>query len=392
MRARTLLAALAVLAAFVCVALPSAAGAGSGADAADTTAIAVRAVGPPRYVPADDGRTHLEYDLVITNGVPTDVTLKSVVARARGRKLLTLTGDDLAAHTHPLGGTDPTLTIPGASAVVTLVDLVLPGGGEVPKHLGNVIHYAVAPNPFNVGIGSHTVRAPRLPVERSKPIVIAPPVRGPGWVNSNGCCAPDFPHRSTFLPTNGRLLAIETFAIDWGRVRDGVLYRGGGTEVGNYVAYGAKVHSVADGKVVSAVDDRPEPPINNDPVAPGVNNPAQFGGNSAVVKIAPGKYAVYAHLQPGSVRVKAGQRVRTGQAIGLLGNSGNSSQPHLHFSIQDGPKPLSSTSLPFVFDRFRFQGRASVGPTGLPEIVVSGKPHRERRAYPLIQSVSDFSR
>jgi hypothetical protein len=329
---------------------------------------------------------------VIANGVPTDVTLKSVVARARGRNLLTLIRDDLAAHTHPLGGTEPTLTIPGASVAVILVDLVLPGRRPVPEHLGNVIHYAVAPNPFNVGIGSHTVRAPRLPVEHSKPIVIAPPLRGPGWVNSNGCCAPDFPHRSTLLPTNGRLLAIETFAIDWARVRDGVLFRGAGTELGDYVAYGAKIHSVADGRVVSAVNDRPEAPINNDPVAPGVHNPAQFAGNSAVVKIGPSEYAIYAHMQPGSVRVKAGQRVRTGQVIGLLGNSGNSSQPHLHFSIQDGREPLSSTSLPFVFDRFRFQGRASVGAGGLPAIAVRGNPHRERRAYPLIQSVSDFSR
>ncbi len=379
-------AVIAVLTASVCVALPAAAGAVKD----ETTAITVDAVGSPHYVLADDGRKHVEYDLLITNSLEADVTLKSLVVRAPGRKLFTLRGAGLAAHTHALGATEPTRTVPGASTVVILVDLVLARRAELPKRLSNHVRYALAPTPISVGVGSYTVDAPRLRLDRGQPTVIAPPLHGAGWVNANGCCAPDFPHRSTLLPTNGRLLSIETFAIDWARVRDGVIFHGAGTKVGDYVAYGAKVHSVAAGRVVSAVNDRPDAPINNDPIAPGVHSPAQFVGNGVVVKIAPGKYAVYAHLQPGSVQVKRGQRVRTGQVIGLLGNSGNSSAPHLHFSIQDGPQPLSSTSLPFEFDRFLFEGRASVGPMGLPQIVVSGKPRGERRAYPLIQSVSDF--
>jgi murein DD-endopeptidase MepM/ murein hydrolase activator NlpD len=78
-----------------------------------------------------------------------------------------------------------------------------------------------------------------------------------------------------------------------------------------------------------------------------------------IVRIRPAKYAVYAHMQPGSVRVKPGQHVRTGEVLGLLGNSGNSTTPHFHFSIQNGPHPLASSSLPFVIDRFRFKGHAS---------------------------------
>jgi murein DD-endopeptidase MepM/ murein hydrolase activator NlpD len=211
-------------------------------------------------------------------------------------------------------------------------------------------------------------------------------------LDANGCCAPDAPHRSTLLPTNGTLLPIETFAIDWIRLRHGASFRGDGAQLGDYVAFGAKIHSVAAGRVVSVANNLPEEPINSDPIAPGIHNPRQFAGNGAVIKIGPGEYALYGHMQPDSVRVKKGQRVRTGQVLGLLGNSGNTSSPHLHFSIQDGPSPLSTASLPYVFDRLRFQGRAEVSPGGLPNFVITGKPHRLPRAYPLIQSVVGFRR
>jgi murein DD-endopeptidase MepM/ murein hydrolase activator NlpD len=77
--------------------------------------------------------------------------------------------------------------------------------------------------------------------------------------------------------------------------------------------------------------------------------------------------------------------------IGLLGNSGNSNNPHLHFSIQDSPHPLTSTSLPYVIDRFGFEGRGGPGAT-FGQITVTGNPHRERRSYPLYHTVANFSR
>jgi len=319
------------------------------------------------------------------------VTLRSLTVRARGRALLTLRGDALAAQTHPLGGTEPTRTIHGGSAVAIVVDVALPRKRPVPELLGNTIRYAQAPSPISRGIGSYTVHR-RLRVEHRGPIVIAPPLRGPGWVAADACCTPDSRHRSALLATNGRLLPIETFAIDWARVRGGVVFHGTGTELGDYVAFGAKIHSVAAGRVVSVTNNLPEEPVNSDPIAPGIHNPDQFGGNGAVIKIGPGEYALYGHMQPGSVRVKKGQRVRTGQVLGLLGNSGNTSSPHLHFSIQDGPIPLGSASVPYVFDRLRFRGRVQVAPTGPPNFVITGKPHRLRHAYPLVDSVVGFRR
>jgi murein DD-endopeptidase MepM/ murein hydrolase activator NlpD len=87
----------------------------------------------------------------------------------------------------------------------------------------------------------------------------------------------------------------------------------------------------------------------------------------------------------------AGERVRRGQKLGLLGNSGNTQGPHLHFGINTGRSTLSSNSLPFEIDRFRFEGTADAGPT-LGEITVTGTPHDERRSHPLVRSVSDYSR
>jgi murein DD-endopeptidase MepM/ murein hydrolase activator NlpD len=76
------------------------------------------------------------------------------------------------------------------------------------------------------------------------------------------------------------------------------------------------------------------------------------GGNHVILDVGGGYYAFYAHLVPGSVKVKVGDRVKKGQQVGLLGNSGNSTAPHLHFHMGDKNSPLGSEGLPFLFDKF----------------------------------------
>ena len=82
------------------------------------------------------------------------------------------------------------------------------------------------------------------------------------------------------------------------------------------------------------------------------------GGNHVIISLPNGHYAFYAHLQPGSIRVKPGEHVRRGQVLGLLGNSGNSDAPHLHFHISNGNSPMGSEGVPFLFDSFQVLGSA----------------------------------
>ena len=80
-------------------------------------------------------------------------------------------------------------------------------------------------------------------------------------------------------------------------------------------------------------------------------------GNHVTVQIGPGLYALYAHLDPGSVKVRVGERVRTGQLLGLIGTSGYSMTPHLHFEIMTTPEFFPTDSVPYVFSQFRLLGR-----------------------------------
>ena len=206
----------------------------------------------------------------------------------------------------------------------------------------------------------------------------------PGWYDANGCCAdPSAPHRVTLLTDNGSYVTSEIFAVDWARIVDGTVYSGDGGQLRDWRGtYGAPLYAVADGTVVAAVDGRHD-------IAPGTNpllgRPEDFTGNEIVLKIAPGVYAVYFHLKRGSVRVRAGQRVRTGQRIASIGNSGNTSAPHLHFGIQDRPSGLSN-GLPFEIDHDALEGRVVPGAT-LPRVRVIGPRRLIRRALPLIDSV-----
>jgi murein DD-endopeptidase MepM/ murein hydrolase activator NlpD len=112
-----------------------------------------------------------------------------------------------------------------------------------------------------------------------------------------------------------------------------------------------------------------------------------------VVDIGGGRFAYYAHLQPGSLAVAVGDRVRPGQLLGLLGNSGNTDFPHLHFHVMNSPAPLGSDGLPFEFDSFTSPGTIANG-----DALLAGEPAeldtvlagRHTRQIPMDLQVVDF--
>jgi murein DD-endopeptidase MepM/ murein hydrolase activator NlpD len=80
-------------------------------------------------------------------------------------------------------------------------------------------------------------------------------------------------------------------------------------------------------------------------------------GNRVVLALGRGRFAEHAHLKPGGITVRQGQRVTKGQVMGPTGNSGSSTGPHLHFQMMDAPSATDSDGLPYVFERFDLQGR-----------------------------------
>ncbi len=360
----------------------------------EVTAIQVTAPGPPRYVFGSDRREHVDYDLVITNAFTAEVTLKSLTVTGPGKRLLELTGEALAAHTHQIIAGEPSARIPASSTVVTLVDVVLPrsAGRSVPRRLSNQIDYTIPQGVlFREAIGSTTVHGPVLETTRRAPVLIASPVRGSGWVDANGCCAdPTSRHRNAVLSANGTYVTPEMFDIDWSQIAHGSLFSGDGKQLSDWPSFGAPIYAVANGTVVSTITDRPEvPPFAPESGNPTVHTPKDFGGNEIIEKIGPGVYAAYEHLQTGSVVFRPGQRVRTGEPIARLGNTGNTTAPHLHFGIHDGPDPLTSNSLPFEIDHFTLEG--NVAPSSTPtHVVIAGPARPQRRAEPLVDSVCSF--
>jgi murein DD-endopeptidase MepM/ murein hydrolase activator NlpD len=136
---------------------------------------------------------------------------------------------------------------------------------------------------------------------------------------------------------------------------DGRLYAGDPARNESYPQFGADLLAVSDATVVEVVDGLPEEVPGALPSGMTID---RADGNHVILDLGDGLYAAYAHLQPGSVRVRVGERVERGQVLGWLGNSGNSELPHLHFHVMDRPAPLAADGRPYVIDSFELVGRA----------------------------------
>lgn len=242
--------------------------------------------------------------------------------------------------------------------------------------------------------GERSVEGAGLKVHNIQPLVIGPPLRGEGWMAANGP-SNGSEHRRSINVVSGKARIPQRFAIDWIKFgRDGRIGSGVETRNTSYYGYSSEVISVADAVVAAVKDGVPEN-IPGSP-SPGLTLETQ-AGNFVVLDLGGGLYASYGHLQPGSLRVKAGDRVRRGQVIGLVGNSGNSDAPHLHFHVTDGDAPpgvgaiAASEGVPYVIDSFEVQGTGMLSDTGATWRPLSGGRAEKRRAeIPLDNAVVRF--
>lgn len=324
----------------------------------------------PVPVAATDGRTHLAYELMLTNTSPGVVTLNSLSASTADRKLLTLSGDSLKYWTRQLGNpaTGTNVLGPGQSAFVWL-DVVAADPEQLPTGLTHSVDVTVAKPMPPLIPANLTESVGPVSVQTRKPVSISPPLAGEDWLDANSCCDMTA-HRMALSPINGKIWAAERFAIDYVQLdAQNRLFTGEAAKVESYPYFGAEIHAVADGPVVAVVDGLPE---QTPGVTPSGLTLEQYGGNHIVQDLGDGNYAFYAHLQPQSLKVKVGDQLKTGQVIAALGNSGNSDAPHLHFHVMDGPDPLASNGLPFVLKTFRLDTRLA-SDTAV-EAALNGKP------------------
>jgi murein DD-endopeptidase MepM/ murein hydrolase activator NlpD len=117
----------------------------------------------------------------------------------------------------------------------------------------------------------------------------------------------------------------------------------------DFYAFNKELLAPCDGTVVSVVDG-----IKDN--QSGVLNPLHIPGNTVIIQNTNNEYLFFAHFKQNSIVVKQGQKIKQGQLLGLCGNSGNSSEPHLHFHIQNTADMNVATGIKYYFDKIDVDG------------------------------------
>jgi len=353
------------------------------------------------------GKTHLVYELHITNFfIPTYFLEKGEVFGDReGKKpLLSYEGkdfDDIILHLGESSKTADNRRIEGGKRIVVFMWVTVDDKAKIPVELHHRLTFRKKGDPKGrVAV----LEKPTVKIKKEAPLVISPPLRGDGWVAldapSNNRKLSD--HRFALGPFQGKPYIAQRFAIDWMKLgKNGKLFKGDYSKNKNWHCYNQKLYAVADGVVVMARDNIPEnTPMSNKYIVPITQE--TVCGNFVVLDIGNDRYALYAHLKPGSLRVKVGDRVRRGQVIGHLGNTGNSEAPHLHFHIT-GPIDkfaLAATGYPYEINSFVEMGRLDVSSDKMTADdikVLSWRPKpgdkgkKRRNEMPLPCAVINFS-
>ncbi len=364
-----------------------------GAESAFPYKIATRPVltEVPRF--RAESRDHLVYELVLDNFNPKPLHIEALQIQLQnaGKDVFVkeLRGEELSKAFSIVSESyhkpqDPTLA-PGMGGVL-FVFLDIPDKVGPADTIVNKIVVQESGQPTT----RKTQEIAQLKIGPKPVRILASPLQGERWWTPNGP-SNDSIHRRILIPWGDKIWAPERFATDWIRLdENGKNYTGTPDQNSHYHAYGAKVLAVAPGKVVAVKDGIPE----NVPTAKEMAVPINLetiGGNHVVIDIGGGLYAFYAHLQPGKIAVKVGDVVKTGSAIGLLGNSGNSTEPHLHFHVMDRQDPLMAQGQPFAYDHFtRLIGEVKLNAEGDPVgLALRGKEELKNEVY-LNQELVNF--
>lgn len=361
--------------------------------------LVITALGPdPIPVTGTDGKVHVAYEIEVLNTSPrpaTITTLDTLAGGPDGEVVASLSKDEVHTRTFPMANftASPVTDIPVGQTVVLVLDDVYDTRADVPAEVTHRLTTTYGPSVTqDPGLNARypdtvTQIGGAVTTGTGSPVIIGPPLAGDGWVAANGCCVIST-HRGAMMAVGGRINGTERFAVDWMRIDSNSpelsSKSGDGSKNEDYLAYDAPLLAVADGTVMAVVSDKQDEPPHQ------VNQTLtldQLGGNYVIIDIGDGNYAFYAHMIPGSASVKAGDKVSRGQVIGNLGNSGNTTEAHLHFHVTRAPVPLSGDNVPYEIDGFTFVGSTAT------DALVRGPDAGERtNQLPLNADVVNFPR
>jgi murein DD-endopeptidase MepM/ murein hydrolase activator NlpD len=233
------------------------------------------------------------------------------------------------------------LALTFAAILVMTYGVVLSVRGRASWTTGRAAGYAVLATVSALPIVAYTTY-PSSRDGRPSEVRFRLPLDGPVLVRWGGS-APDVNYHA-FAPP-------ERWAYDLHVVRDGRSFAGEGASVSDYYAYGVPVRAPAGGIVRRVADDAGDTPVG------GRIAWWKSCGNHVVIDVAPDELLFLCHLMRGSIAVRTGDRVFTGQVIGRVGNSGRSSEPHLHLHLQTTPDAELGEGIPLFFHDYLHEGR-----------------------------------
>jgi len=342
----------------------------------------------PQLVATDAGQRVMGYQLLITSWAEYDLTFQRIdIEDAESGAVLA--SFDRTALENParlrmtryiMADASPKNRIlPAGRSAILYVILPLPAGAAAPKALRHRLIFEPDPKvavirddgslSSELAIVSDTIAVDRAPVP-----VLGPPLEGGPWRCSNGLA---LGNSHTYVGTSrtAKMQVAQLFGCDFQKVDShGQILRSPFSDPipwSQFYSYGAKVLAVADGKVVGLQDGIPQstPLVSGKVSMPVPLSNTTVAGNWIALDIGHGRYAFYAHFQPGSLRVRLGDHVRTGQVLGLVGMAGNAVNPHLHFHVGNSPSLNGTDGEPYVFRSYVFEGRS------VPDTKVARRVH-----------------
>ena len=339
-----------------------------------------------------DGRTHLVYELWLTNFSSGDVSVEKVDVLGDGNVVQSFDAAAIAERLQPAGRRETVDKLAGSIQTLLFLHVILAQGTQIPARLSHrvSIHANAAPP----GQQEITETGGEVAVNRRAVAMIGPPLSGEGYVSADSCCDA-VRHTRAAMPINGRVWVAQRYAVDWEQLDgQGYVRKEPQEKLESYTIFGKPVLAVADAVVVSVTDGLPEQIPGKYPTNISLE---EADGNSVILDLGEQRYAMYAHMQPGSIKVHKGDRVKLGQAIGLVGNTGNSVAPHLHFQVTGGPSSLASNGLPYEIRDFQVTGKTpgtkafdEAEEKGVP-VAVTAMGQQVKGALPLDQLVISFT-